>query len=146
MTQDQTQDPKSVRPDDVLPPEGSSIQSQRLIADAALMLPNLVKLIGRLLLDPRVPRRAKITLGLAGAYVVSPIDLIPDIIPVIGWADDVILMMFAIDSLIERAGQDIVEEHWDGPGDLLSMVREVVGLSRQVLPKRFGGAIDRLYG
>jgi uncharacterized membrane protein YkvA (DUF1232 family) len=146
MTQDQTQDPKSVRPDDVLPPEGSSIQTQRLIADAALMLPNLVKLIGRLLLDPRVPRRAKITLGLAGAYVVSPIDLIPDIIPVIGWADDVILMMFAIDSLIERAGQDIVEEHWDGPGDLLSMVREVVGLSRQVLPKRFGGAIDRLYG
>jgi len=146
MTEEPNQEPKRVRPDDVLPPEGSSLQTQRFIADAALMLPNLVKLIGRLLLDPRVPRRAKITLGLAGAYVVSPIDIIPDIIPVIGWADDVILMMFAIDSLIERAGQEIVEEHWDGPGDLLSMVREVVGLSRQVLPKRFGGAIDRLYG
>jgi len=146
MTQDPTQEPKTVRPDDVLPPEGSSLQTQRLIVDAALMLPNVVKLVGRLLLDPRVPRRAKITLGLAGAYVVSPIDLIPDIIPVIGWADDVILIMFAIDSLIERAGAEIVEEHWDGPGDLLSMVREVVGLSRQVLPKRFGGAIDRLYG
>ncbi len=146
MTQEQKQDPKRIRPDDVLPPEGSSLQSQRLIADGALMLPNLVKLVGRLLLDPRVPRRAKITLGLAAAYVVSPIDLIPDIIPVIGWADDVILMMFAVDSLIERAGQDIVEEHWDGPGDLLGMVREVVGLSRQILPKRFSGAIDRLYG
>lgn len=146
MTEEPNQEPKRVRPDDVLPPEGSSLQTQRLITDAALMLPNLVKLVGRLLLDPRVPRRAKITLGLAGAYVVSPIDIIPDIIPVIGWADDVILMMFAIDSLIERAGQEIVEEHWDGPGDLLSMVREVVGLSRQVLPKRFGGAIDRLYG
>lgn len=146
MTQEPKQDSKRIRPDDVLPPEGSSLQSQRLIADAALMLPNLVKLVGRLLLDPRVSRRAKITVGLAAAYVVSPIDLIPDIIPVIGWADDVILMMFAIDSLIDRAGQEIVEEHWDGPGDLLSMVREVVGLSRQILPKRFGGAIDRLYG
>jgi len=146
MTEGSSQQSNRVRPDDVLPPEGSSLQSQRLIADAALMLPNLVKLVGRLLLDPRVPRRAKITLGLAAAYVVSPVDLIPDIIPVIGWADDVILMMFAIDSLIERAGQEIVEEHWDGPGDLLNMVREVVGLSRQILPKRFGSAIDRLYG
>jgi uncharacterized membrane protein YkvA (DUF1232 family) len=110
------------------------------------MLPNLVKLVGRLLKDPRVPRRAKITLGLAAAYVASPIDLIPEIIPVIGWADDIILFMIALDSLIERAGVEVVDDHWDGPGDLLSLVREVVGMSRSVLPKRFGSAMDRLYG
>ncbi|MCH7899830.1 MAG: DUF1232 domain-containing protein [Acidobacteria bacterium] len=110
------------------------------------MLPNIVKLIGRLLLDPRVPRRAKITLGIAAAYVVSPIDLIPDVIPVIGWADDVLLVLFAIDSLIERAGPEIVEEHWDGPGDLLSLVREAVGLSRSIMPKRLTAIIDRLSG
>ncbi|MGB7861177.1 MAG: YkvA family protein [Acidimicrobiia bacterium] len=141
-----TQENKRLRPDDVLPPEGKSLQTRRLVTDAALMIPNIIKLVGRLLLDPRVPRRAKITLGLSAAYVVSPIDLIPEIIPVIGWADDVIVLMFAIDSLIERAGPEIVDEHWDGPGDLLGMVREVVGLSRQVLPKRVGSAIDRLYG
>lgn len=141
-----TQESKRLRPDDVLPPEGKSLQTRRLVTDAALMIPNIIKLVGRLLLDPRVPRRAKITLGLSAAYVVSPIDLIPEIIPVIGWADDVIILMFAVDSLIERAGPEIVEEHWDGPGDLLGMVREVVGLSRQVLPKRVGSAIDRLYG
>ena len=140
-----TEETKRLRPDDVLPPEGRSIQAQRLIADAALMIPNLVKLVGRLLLDPRVPRRAKITLGLAAAYVVSPLDLIPDMLPVVGWADEVILIMFAVDSLIERAGPEVVEEHWDGPGDLLEMVREVVGLSRQILPKKFGSAVDRLY-
>jgi uncharacterized membrane protein YkvA (DUF1232 family) len=116
------------------------------VTDAVLMMPNIIKLIGRLLKDPRVPRRAKITLGLAAAYVMSPIDLLPEVIPVLGWADDVIIVMFAIDSLIERAGRSVVEEHWDGPGDLLSLVRDVVGLSRNVIPKRLGQIIDRLSG
>lgn len=135
-----------VRPDEVLPPEGRSLQGRQLVTDAVFMLPNIVKLVGRLIKDPRVPRRAKITLGLAAAYVVSPIDLIPEVIPVVGWADDVVLMMFAIDSLIERAGTEIVEEHWDGPGDLLGLVRDVVALSRSVVPKRLGQMIDRLSG
>ena len=64
----------------------------------------------------------------------------------IGWADDIIILMFALDSLIERAGAEVVDAHWDGPGDLLSLVHEVVGMSRSVLPKRLGSAIDRLYG
>jgi uncharacterized membrane protein YkvA (DUF1232 family) len=137
---------KRLKPDEVLAPEGSSIQTRKLITDAAFMLPNLVKLLGRLLLDPRVPRRAKISLGIAAAYVVSPVDLIPEVIPVIGWADDVLIVMFAIDSLIERAGPDIVDEHWDGAGDLLGLVREVVGASRAVMPRRLSAMIDRLFG
>ncbi|MEA1903345.1 MAG: YkvA family protein [Actinomycetota bacterium] len=137
---------KRLRPDDVIPPEGTNLQPQRLMADAVLLLPNLVKLVGRLLLDPRVPRRSKISLGLAGAYVMSPIDLIPEVIPVIGWADDILIMMFAIDSLIDRAGGEIVDEHWDGPGDLLSLVREVVGISRSIMPRRLSAVFDRLSG
>jgi uncharacterized membrane protein YkvA (DUF1232 family) len=117
-----------------------------LITDAVFMMPNIVKLVGRLLKDPRVPRRAKITLGLAAAYVASPIDLIPEIVPIIGWADDVLILMFALDSLIDRAGEEVVLEHWDGPGDLLSLVRDVVGLSRNLVPKRLSAIIDRLNG
>ncbi|MDX1468559.1 MAG: YkvA family protein, partial [Acidimicrobiia bacterium] len=87
-----------VQPDDIIPPEGHiPVQARKLVTDAAMMLPNLVKLVGRLLKDPRVPRRAKITLALAAAYVVSPIDLIPEMIPVLGWADDVVILMFALD-------------------------------------------------
>lgn len=137
---------KRLRPDEVLPPDGNNVQMKRLLADAAMLLPNILKLVGRLLLDPRVPRRAKITLGMAAAYVMSPIDLIPEIVPVVGWADDVLIILFAIDSLIERAGTDLVDEHWDGPGDLLSLVREVVGLSRSVIPRRITAIIDRLSG
>lgn len=140
------QETNRVKPDEVLPPEGRSIQGRQLVTDAMLMMPNIVKLVGRLLKDPRVPRRAKITLGLAGAYVLSPVDLIPEVIPVVGWADDVIIVMFAIDALIERAGPEIVLEHWDGPGDLLSLIRDVVGLSRNLVPKRLAQIIDRLSG
>jgi uncharacterized membrane protein YkvA (DUF1232 family) len=109
-------------------------------------MPNLVKLVYRLLRDPRVPRRAKLTLGMAAAYVASPIDLIPEIIPVIGWADDVLIIMFAIDGLIARAGDEVVTELWDGPGDVLALVRDVVGLTRSIVPKRLTDIIDRIGG
>lgn len=141
-----TEQPKRVQPDDVLPPEGRSIQSRKLITDAVSMVPNLVKLIGRLLKDPRVPRRSKIALGLAAAYVASPIDIIPEVVPVLGWADDLLLLMLTIDALIERAGKEVVEEHWDGPVDLLGMIREVVAAARMVLPKRITSVIDRISG
>lgn len=143
MTSDEN---KRIRPDEVLPPDGTSLQARKLVTDAVLMMPNIVKLISRLLRDPRVPRRAKITLGLAAAYVVSPIDLIPEVIPVLGWADDVLVLMFAIDSLIERAGDEVVEELWEGPGDLLGLVRDVTGLARNLVPKRLSNIIDRLNG
>lgn len=136
---------QSVRPDEVVPPRGS-VQARRLIGDAVLLLPNIVKLVGRLLTDPRVPRRSKIALGAAAAYVASPIDLIPEVIPVIGWADDIVFLMMAIDSLIDRSGPEIVEEHWDGPGDLLSLVEDVMGLARSVVPRKVRALFDRLTG
>lgn len=137
---------ESVRPDRVITPEGAKLQNRRSLSDAALLLPNIIKLVYRLLADPRVPRRAKITLGIAAAYTVSPIDLIPEFIPVIGWADDLLVVMFAIDALIDRAGPEVVAEHWDGPGDILELVRDVVGIARSVVPKRLGAIIDRLGG
>lgn len=137
---------RSVRPDEVIPPDGAPVQSKRLLADVVLLLPNLVKLVGRLLRDPRVPRRAKISIGLAAAYVASPIDLVPEVIPVLGWADDVLVMMMALDSLIERAGPEIVQEHWDGPGDVLAIVREAMAASRSLVPKRLSSILDRIVG
>jgi len=58
----------------------------------------------------------------------------------------VIFMMFAIDSLIERAGPEVVAEHWDGPGDLLGMIREVTGVARSIIPNRLRQALDRISG
>lgn len=141
-----TDEPRRVQPDEVLPPEGASIQSRKLITDAARLVPNLVKLVARLIKDPRVPRRSKIVLGLAFAYVASPIDIIPEVVPVLGWADDLLVLMLAIDALIERAGREVVEEHWDGPVDLLGLIREVIAAARIILPRRVTAVIDRLSG
>jgi uncharacterized membrane protein YkvA (DUF1232 family) len=141
-----TENTKRVKPDDVIPPDGESIQGRQMFVDAALMLPNLVKLVGRLLVDPRVPRRAKVVLGFAAAYVASPIDLIPEFIPVLGWADDLLLLTYALDSLIDRAGPEVVEEHWDGPGDLLDLIRDVMGMGRNLVPRPLMRTIDRLSG
>jgi len=140
------EEPTTVRPDDVIPPGEASIQSRQFLQDAVLLVPNIIKLIGRLLTDSRVPRRSKIVLGMAAAYVISPIDLIPDVIPVLGWADDVLILMFALDSLVERAGPEIVDQHWDGPGDLLPLVRQAIGVSRNILPRRLTQVIDRMSG
>ena len=134
-----------VRPDEVVTPERSR-QGSKLIQDAVMVIPNLVKLVGRLMTDPRVPRRSKIALGAAAAYVASPVDLIPEVIPVIGWADDVVILLMAIDSLINRSGPEIVEEHWDGPIDLLSLIEDILALTRTLVPKRIRSLFDRIAG
>lgn len=135
-----------VRPDEVVPPGGKSVQGRQLIQDTILIVPNIVKLVGRLLADPRVPRRSKIALGAAAAYVASPIDLVPDIIPVIGWADDILFLLMAVDGLITRSGPEIVEEHWDGPVDLLTLIEDVLSLARGIVPGKIRGIFDRLNG
>jgi uncharacterized membrane protein YkvA (DUF1232 family) len=135
-----------VRPDEVVPPGGKSVQGRKLIQDTILIVPNIVKLVGRLLADPRVPRRSKIALGAAAAYVASPIDLVPDIIPVVGWADDILFLLMAIDGLITRSGPEIVEEHWDGPVDLLTLIEDVLSLARGIVPGKIRGIFDRLNG
>lgn len=134
-----------VRPDEVVQP-GTAIQGRRLIQDTVLIVPNIVKLVGRLLADPRVPRRSKIALGAAAAYVASPIDLVPDIIPVVGWADDILFLLMAVDGLITRSGPEIVEEHWDGPVDILKLIEDVLSLARGIVPGKIRGIFDRLNG
>lgn len=137
---------ESLRPDQVIPPgsDGASIKLQHLVQDVAFMLPNLVKLLVRLVRDPRVPRKSKLLVGGLVAYVASPIDLIPDAIPVIGLADDVLLAVYAVNHLIEAAGEEIVVEHWDGPRDILELVESILGSTSQLLPAGLRHWIDRL--
>lgn len=142
-----TQEPVSIRPDEVLPPpSGSGVQVGQLAKEAVLLVPNFAKLVARLLIDPRVPRRSKIALGMAAAYVASPIDLFPEFIPVIGWLDDLLILTYVLDRVIDRAGQEVVEELWDGPGDLLGLIRDVLGLASNVIPRKLRVVIDRLHG
>ena len=76
----------------------------------------------------------------------SPIDLIPDFIPVAGQADDILLVVFAVNHLIHSAGEKIVLEHWDGPQDLLGMVRGLMDVVSDLVPSRIRKLVTKLTG
>jgi uncharacterized membrane protein YkvA (DUF1232 family) len=82
--------------------------------EVASFVPDCLVLFRRLLGDPRVPRRAKVALGLLVAYLAMPFDLVPDFIPVAGQLDDAILVAGTIAYVVRRAGRDVVEELWPG--------------------------------
>jgi len=83
----------------------------------AQLLPDTLRLFHALLKDPAVPVAAKARVWLLLAYLAMPIDLIPDFIPVLGYADDAIIAAIVLRSVIRRAGRDKVREHWPGTAD-----------------------------
>ena len=88
----------------------------------ARFVPDCVVLFKRLLADPRVEWWRKALLVVVIVYLASPIDLVPDFIPVAGQLDDAILVALVLRSLVRRAGSDVVSQHWPGPRSSLSVV------------------------
>ena len=101
-----------------------------------MLIPNFLKLLGRLFRDSRVPKTEKALLVGAIIYVISPIDLIPDFIPFIGEIDDLYLVSLVLLRLLARTDDNILREHWDGRGDVSSIVDKILRASQYVLPKR----------
>ena len=134
-----------LRPDDVIGPDGRRRPAARM-REAVLLVPHLVRLLGRLMRDPRVPARSRAFAGAALVYVVSPLDLLPDVIPVLGAADDVMVAVFAVHHLIRTAGEDVVVEHWDGSRDLLEIVDGLIGFAAQLVPARLRWTLTRILG
>jgi uncharacterized membrane protein YkvA (DUF1232 family) len=118
-----------------LAPIGEEPRGQTDLKEYLLLLPRLAKLIWRLTRDPRVPARSKATLMMLGAYVMSPVDLIPDFIPGLGQLDDIVIAAFALDSILNRIPDHIVREHWDGDEDVLQVVREILDISTAFMPR-----------
>lgn len=112
---------------------------QEILTDALLLVPNLAKLLFRLLKDKRVPRKRRLAMTVVAAYVASPIDLVPDFVPVLGTLDDLVVLAFAVDYLLQAAPPGVVEEHWDGSEDALELVRGLAGWSVEMLPRRLRG-------
>ena len=102
---------------------------QTKLKQYALLLPNMVKLISRLVRDPRVPSRSKATLVFVAGYVVSPIDLIPSFVVGLGQLDDLSLAALALERLLHDVPEDFLLEHWDGDHDILELVRDALDLS-----------------
>ena len=101
-----------------------------------MFLPNMVRLLGRLLKDARVPTAEKALFVAAIVYVVSPLDLIPDVFPFIGQVDDVYVVALSLLRLINRTDDSVIRQHWSGGGDIVSLADTIAGLAPKFLPKR----------
>ncbi len=112
---------------------------QELAVEAALVIPNVVKLLTRLIRDPAVPVRRKILFGAVLTYVVSPIDLIPDFVVGFGRLDDLILVSLALDHILDGTDDEIVSRHWDGSQDALDLVQSASAWAAAIIP----GALRR---
>ena len=87
--------------------------------ELAGFLPHCVRLVRRLRSDPAVPRRAKVAVVIAGLWVLSPIDLIPEFLPVIGPLDDVVVVALALRYAARRVPRSVLLGAWDGDPGLL---------------------------
>jgi uncharacterized membrane protein YkvA (DUF1232 family) len=112
--------------------------ARRTLLTSITQIPAYLRLLGGLLTDPRVDPLDKLLVGGAIAYVVLPIDLIPDVIPFIGQVDDVFVLVLALRRMISRAGMRVVRDHWDGPIEDLhpSVLQEVLLAAAFFLPRR----------
>lgn len=98
------------------------------LREAARLFPDLLRLMTRLARDRSLPRGVRVRLWLLLGYLASPIDIVPDFIPVIGYADDAIIIALVLRSVVRRAGPAPVETHWPGSPDGLAVVRRLAGL------------------
>ncbi|HEV8648703.1 MAG TPA: DUF1232 domain-containing protein [Actinomycetes bacterium] len=90
-----------------------------LLRDLASFVPDCVTTVRRLRRDPRVPRRAKVAVALAGLWLLSPIDLLPEFLPVIGPLDDVVVVALALRYAARQVPREVLVEAWPGEPRLL---------------------------
>jgi uncharacterized membrane protein YkvA (DUF1232 family) len=98
--------------------------------ELATLVPNLARLFRALLTDARVPRGSKLLLLGAAVWIASPIDLIPEFIPVLGPLDDAVVAALALRHVLRRAGPEVVAEHWPGNPATLDRILRLAGASR----------------
>lgn len=116
---------------------------QEMLKEAVLLGPNLIKLLYRLLRDKRVPRQRRLAMTLVAAYIVSPIDVIPDFVPVLGSVDDILVLAFAIDYLLQASPPEVIDLYWDGSADGLELIRGIAGWGVEMLPDRLRRMVAR---
>jgi uncharacterized membrane protein YkvA (DUF1232 family) len=98
------------------------------LRDALRLLPDVVRLLRRLAADTTLPRGVRVRLWLLLAYLSMPFDLVPDFVPVLGYADDAIVVALALRSVTRRAGEVALERHWPGTPEGLAAVRRLARL------------------
>jgi uncharacterized membrane protein YkvA (DUF1232 family) len=117
---------------------GPRTGAKRTLVGTMREIPNFLRLLYGLITDARVSNVDKLLVAGAIAYVLMPMDLVPDFIPFIGEVDDVFVIVMALQRLISNAGRAVVADHWMGePGELSSLnLERVLAACAFFLPRR----------
>jgi uncharacterized membrane protein YkvA (DUF1232 family) len=121
---------------------GTRTAYERLVEYLAL-LPDFFHLVVKLMFDPVVPARKKALLGVMAAYIFNPIDIIPDIVPVVGYLDDLVVLALGLNQVFSGASDELkaaARRHWAGDGDVFDAIDSVVATANaavRFLPKQF---------
>ena len=99
-------------------------------------LPDIARLLARLVGDPVLPRAAKIALAAAVIYLASPFDLIPDFIPFVGYLDDALLAAVLVDGIVNYGDRGLVLKYWPGTPESLDRVARIARLLAAWVPRR----------
>ena len=102
---------------------------QGVAAEALRAIPDVIRLVGRLARDRSLPTGLRMWLWMLVGYLAFPIDLVPDFLPVIGYADDAIVVALALRAVVRRAGREVVAHHWPGSADGLRAVERLAGIT-----------------
>lgn len=105
------------------------------------LLPQFLGLLLNLLRDPRVSTADKAILGATVAYMLNPVDLVPDWIPFLGLVDDVYLIAVALLRLVLRVDEEVLKDNWRGRDDLIPLLRKVADVAVAFLPVRIRRSI-----
>ncbi len=101
-----------------------------------LVIPNLVLLCARLMIDPRVPAKERVLVAGAVVYALVPLDFIPDILPFVGQVDDAYLVALSLLRLMSATEPRVVREHWRGGGDVVELVGATALIAARLLPAK----------
>ena len=100
------------------------------LRDAVRILPDLLLMLGGIAQDGTLPLTVRVRLWLLLFYLALPFDIVPDVIPIVGYADDAILVAWVIRSVVRRSGIETLTRHWPGSPEGLDVVRRLAGVAR----------------
>ena len=112
-------------------------------AEYVLLVPDVFMLLWRLVTDSRVSGKNKVLLGSAVAYYFFPLDFVPDIIPGLGFLDDLVFAVYVLNRMLVDTDPAIAREHWSGDEDVLSVIRRVLGAADTLVSKDFLGYVKK---
>jgi len=104
-------------------------------------LPDLGRMLVRLVADPVLPRAAKVALAAALVYLASPFDLIPDFVPLLGYLDDVLVAALVVDGVVNWVDRGLLLKYWPGSPDSLERIARAARLLAAWVPRRLKARI-----